>query len=310
MAVLEHNVDWLGLPIPRIAANKVHLIDVDGLAVLLVGIVAVAHIDCVVGNVFLHHIPRAAAQAETFALADGVKPVALVLANLLACFKFDDVALLLAKMTTNKVVVVYLAKEADALAVLAVGIRQLCLLGDAAHFLFGERSDWEHQVRQLLVGDLSKEVGLILYRVDRRGEIVLAVDKVGSGIMPSGSHIEVLSPALLKVAELYHLIAHHIRVWSESALDCAQSILHNIVPVFLVQRNNFERQTIAVSNGCAHLNIFFCRAVALVCIHSDTDIKQRQVVAFFLEFVHHDSAVDTTRNQCSNFHLFCSPKSF
>ena len=89
-------------------------------------------------------------------------------------------------------------------------------------------------MHQLLVGNLREEVGLVLHRVDRRGEIFAPVDNGGRGVVSGGCYVEVLAPTLLEVAELYHLVAHHVGVWRQPASDGAQRIFHHVVPVFLV----------------------------------------------------------------------------
>ena len=84
VAVLEHDVDRLGLSLPRVSADEVHLVEVERLAILLVGVVSAADVDSVVSHVLLHHIPRASAQPQALALSDGVVMGAVVLADLLA----------------------------------------------------------------------------------------------------------------------------------------------------------------------------------------------------------------------------------
>ena len=49
-------------------------------------------VDDVLADVFLDDKPRAAAQSHALALADGVKPVALVMANEFARLQFHHVA--------------------------------------------------------------------------------------------------------------------------------------------------------------------------------------------------------------------------
>ena len=211
-----------------------HLVEVERLAILLVGVVSAADVDSVVSHVLLHHIPRSAAQPQALALTDGVEPESAMLADFLACLQLDDVALLLAQMAADEVVVVDFAQEAYSLAVLAVGVGQFRLLRYAPHLLLRHRADGERQVHQLLVGNLREEVGLVLHRGDRRGEIFAPVDNGGRGVVSGGCYVEVLAPTLLEVAELYHLVAHHVGVWRQPASDGAQRIFHHVVPVFLV----------------------------------------------------------------------------
>ena len=74
------------------AVQTVEVADEEVLAVGCLRVVAVAHIEDVGFDVLLHHKPRAAAQAKTLALADGVKPMALVSTYLLSRFQLYHVA--------------------------------------------------------------------------------------------------------------------------------------------------------------------------------------------------------------------------
>ena len=114
-----------------------HLVEVQHSAKLLLGAVAVAHINHVILRVLFHHIPRTAAQAEAFALSDGVEPKSIVLAEFFAGFNLNNRSLFHAEMTADEIVVVDLPKEANALTIFAIGIGQVRFLSNAAHFFFG-----------------------------------------------------------------------------------------------------------------------------------------------------------------------------
>ena len=105
-----------------------HLIERQRAPILLGSAVAVAHIDDVVFHVLAHHIPRATAQAQSLALADGVEPIATVLAQLAPRFEFDYGARLLAQMATDKVIIIDLPQETDTLAITPMGVGQVGIL--------------------------------------------------------------------------------------------------------------------------------------------------------------------------------------
>ena len=83
----------------------------QGVAILLLGVVAVAYIDYIVMNILLDNIPWAAAKSEPFALAYRVKPESVVFSDFSPGFKFDDCSFLYSEMAIYEVIVVYFAEE-------------------------------------------------------------------------------------------------------------------------------------------------------------------------------------------------------
>ena len=63
----------------RYLGQSMKILDHELLLMCLDGLIAFHNIQDVVFHVFLHHIPRTAAQSKSFALADGVEPMSLVL---------------------------------------------------------------------------------------------------------------------------------------------------------------------------------------------------------------------------------------
>src|SRR5205814_1396503 len=86
--------------------------------------IRVRNVNAIGGRVFLHDIPRAAPQADAFALPDGVKPETAMTRQDAAGLKLDDFASLFAQVIPDKLRILDLAEKTDALAVLAIAIRQ------------------------------------------------------------------------------------------------------------------------------------------------------------------------------------------
>ena len=149
------------LLIKRIKGDPVHIAHHEPILLLRLRVIAAADVDDVLLDVFLDDEPRATAEIEAFTLADGVEPEALVLAEDLAGFEFDDRTFLLAKEALDELVVVDLAEEADALRVLAMSRRELGFFGNATHLTFGHRADREKAMADLQAGELREEVGLV-----------------------------------------------------------------------------------------------------------------------------------------------------
>lgn len=126
-------------------------------AVLLPRVISVGHENNVFLNVFLDNKPRTATEAEALSLADGVKPIAVMSANLAPRFKLNDIAFLLSEELAEKTAVIDFSEEADALAVAALGWREMVRGGDVSHLFFVEVSDWQQEFPNLLAGQLREK---------------------------------------------------------------------------------------------------------------------------------------------------------
>ena len=71
-------------------------------------IIPMAHIEDVFFNIISHYKPRSSSHSKPLTLANGVKPKAFVLANLLARLKLNDVSRLLAEVSPDIFIIVYL----------------------------------------------------------------------------------------------------------------------------------------------------------------------------------------------------------
>ncbi len=198
-------------------------------------------------------------------------------------------------MPADEVVVVYLSEKAYPLAVLSEGIGHTGLGGDSAHIAFGDVAQREKEMRKLFVGDARQEVGLVFYRIDCRGEIFHAVDYRRRGIVAGGGEVELMPPALLEVAELYHFVAHDVGVRRKPRAHGAEGVLHHILPVFLMQRHYLQRQVELLGVVAAHLDILFGRAVAFAVVHPDADVEKVQVMSLLHQSVGGHGAVNAAR---------------
>ena len=96
---------------PGVARNPVHLVEHDFAPILFLRVIAATHVDYVVVYVLAHDVPRAAAQAQALALADGVEPEAAVLAQLPSRLQFNNRPGALAQVAANEVVIVYVTRK-------------------------------------------------------------------------------------------------------------------------------------------------------------------------------------------------------
>ena len=274
-------------------------------AVLELGVPAMGYEDDVFLDVLLDDEPGTATEAEAFALPYGVEPEALVTTYDLTGLDVDDTSFLLAHELTYEVVVVDLAEEADALAVLAVGTGQVGVEGDAAHLFLHQMADGEDGVGELLVGELCEEVGLVLDGVFGRAEpcASLLVDD-GGGVVASGYLVVVVTYLLLEGSELDEAVAHDVGVGGEAALDAVDGIAHDEVPVFLLQVGDLEGETVFASRGLGEFDVFLGGAGRVFTLHAYLDVMEVGLVSLFAQLVYDYGAVYATGNEDGNgFHL-------
>ena len=221
-------------------------------------VVAMREIDDVAADVFLHHKPRPAAEAQTLTLAYRGKPMALVSAHKAARLYLYSVALALAEIHTEIVVVVDLAEETDALRILAARIDETVLQGDATHLLFHQMPDGEDGFLKLPLIELRKEVGLVLDRVGTGAEPFPAIAvSLRSGIVSGGDEVVVAAALVVEGAELDEAIAHNIGVGSIAVADLLHRVVRHAVPILTVTAHNLKTASVATAEGGSHLKVFF-----------------------------------------------------
>ena len=145
--------------------DEVQVGQAEVMTVLQPGVPAVRHEHDVLPYVLLDDEPGAAPESQPLPLADGVEPVSAMRADDLSRLDVDDASLLLSHKSAQEIVVVYLAQEADALAVLPAGRGQSGLYRDVPHLLLHQVSYGEERVLQLVIRELGEEVRLVLHGV-------------------------------------------------------------------------------------------------------------------------------------------------
>ena len=129
----------------HLMGEEMEIVEGEILLVCRLGVVAMAHVEDVVLHVLLDDKPWTAAKAQALALTDGVKPQALVLADALARLQLYHIARVLAQITADIVIIIDLPQEADALAILALGIHQMLLLSYLSNFIFHMMTDRKYR---------------------------------------------------------------------------------------------------------------------------------------------------------------------
>ena len=91
------------------------VVDGERLLVGCLGVVAMGHIEDIVGDILLDYKPGTTTEAESLALADGVEPQTLVATYAATSLQLDDISGIVAEITLDVIVVINLAEEAYAL---------------------------------------------------------------------------------------------------------------------------------------------------------------------------------------------------
>ena len=248
--------------------DEVEVCQTEVVSILQLRVPAIRHKDDVLLDILLHNEPRTTTQAQAFPLTDGVEPKAFVLSDNLTRFDVYNLSLLFAHKTTQKIVIVYLSKEANALTILASGTRQFCIEGNLAHLFFHEMAYRENGMSELFVTELRKEVGLVLDRVFSCSEPHLTVPLDVCGVMACGYVIVTVPYPLLKRAELDETVAHHVGIGRKTFLYSLDSIANDLLPVFLLKVGHLEFQP--VLSGCClrEFYVLFCRTRRVFPVHT------------------------------------------
>ena len=290
--------------LPGVVGNEMKVFQAELVAVLFFGIVSVGDVDDVFFNVLVDYKPGTAAEAQSFALADGVEPEASVGAEFPPGLQFDDGSGTFSEEAADEIVVVDFSEETDALAVFAAGTGQAGVEGYLTDFFLEVVAQGKEQAGNLQVVDLGEEVGLVLDGVFGGREPGAAVDLGGRGIVAGGNLVVGVTGFFIEAAELDEFVAHHVGVGGEAAAYLIEGIADHALPVFLVEVDDLQFQSVFPGGGSGQFDVFFGGAAqSVVGVHADADIKQIGTMALFAQQVYGYGTVHSSRYQCCYVHL-------
>ncbi len=174
-----------------------------------------------------------------------------------ARLQLDYLSLLFSKVSTYEIIIIDFTQEAYTLRILSFGRRQTALPCLGSYFAFQHIADGKHQLFDLKIIYLTEEVRLVFHMVLSRRKINFSVHICRRAVVSRCNLIEAMTPFLLETAELYQLIAHHIRIGRKSPADSLYRIADHILPILLLQGNNLETTTILLGNVSRNLYILF-----------------------------------------------------
>ena len=195
-------------------------------------------------------------------LTNGVEPIAGVLALLLPACPLDDVAPGLSQVEADKIPVVDLAQEADALAVGAVFGRQVEFGGEGAHLVLVQVPDGQAEPSELRRAQVGEEIGLVLDPIGRAPKPITARGLLNAGVVPRGDLLALARYPLIKGTELDALVAPDVRARGAPQAQLGQRILDDVRAVLALQRHDFEWNPELFAGGAGVGQIRFPRAVA------------------------------------------------
>ena len=181
--------------------------------------------------------------------------------NSLVGLPLHNVARRFAKIAFDVFVVIDIAEEADALAILAARVDEMFAFGHFAHFVFHEMPDGKDGFLQLPTINLREKIGLIFHWVGTCREPFAAVDPLGLRIMSRGDEGIIVTHFLVESAKFDEPIAHHVGVGCVAGAHLFHGVARHLVPIFAVAIHNFELAAIALGHGCRHLHILFAVAI-------------------------------------------------
>ncbi len=200
----------------------------------------VGDVDDIGLRIFPHYVPGPSAQAQPLALANGVEPVALVRPQKAPRFAFADIAGALTQMAGDKVAVADFAQKTNPLTVFAVLGRQTVAGGQLPHLGFAQMANGEQGSGQLGLGEVGKEIGLVLDRIGGALEQEAVAFLFDAGVVARGYFVVGGIDAVVKGAEFDPLVAKDIRAGGAPGLQFGQGVGDHLVEVFGLQGDNLQ----------------------------------------------------------------------
>jgi hypothetical protein len=101
------------------------------------------------------------------------------------------------------------------------------------------------------------------------------------------------------------LVAHDIRAWRATGSEFVEGVGDDGVEIFLLQRDDVERDIELLTAGSDVAEIFLPRALAEsghLIFEPDLEIKGAEIVTFLSQESQSDRAVDASRQEHGDFH--------
>ena len=236
----------------------------------------VADDDAVVFRVQFDHINRLGrGDAQAFALADGVKLNAVVMAEDVAVQIHDFAAMLLHEVRRlEKAAVIVVRHEADFHALLLVGGLELAMPRHFARVALGLFAERKNRPRQLVLPQREKEITLVLLQIASALEQItpgaptsVGADSLSASATAAGCRRSPLRPfhsrkmsrgneiraelvrAVNEPAEFQILIAHHARIRRAAGLVFVGKVLDDVLLEFRRLVNEIIRDVELVADG-------------------------------------------------------------
>ena len=236
-------------------------------------------------------------QADALALADGVAVQAAMLADRLAGGVRDRSGGV-GDMPLQEVLHRHLAEEADALAVLAFGVRQLRVGGELAHLGLQQFADREDRLRELFLAEQREEVGLILVRVEAFEEVERPVGvRAATRVMAGRDDVEaVLERLAQEDPELHLAVADDVGVRGEALAVAVDQVLDDRLTVVLDEVDDPEGQAEVLCYRLGVAHVVLPRAFAgegqAFLVHPGAEVGRMHLMPLLLQQKGRHGAID------------------
>ena len=229
-------------------------------------------------------------------LTNGVKPQSAVHADFLFRFQFQHFARVFAKKAADIIIIINLAKKANALAVFTFGIDKMFAFGNLSHLSLLVMTNGKYGLLQLPIVYLCKEVGLVFHWVGTRNQPFLAVNPFRLGIMSRCDEVVFVSALLMKCAKLNQSVAHHVGIGCKSRLHLVHRVACNLLPILLMAVNHLQFAPETFGYSSRHLQVFFgCTIPFFRFFGANLDVKAVGVQSKLVKLVHHHRTIYPSR---------------
>ena len=307
-----------GARLRRHARDPAGLVGRQGLRQQPRMVVALHHVQGVVGDILARHIPGVAAaigvlvglhaaDADALALAQGVKTQAHVFAHGLAVGRLHG-ARLVRQVAVQEFAERALANKTDARRILLLRIRQGQLFGDLAHLRFRDFTERKQGLGQLRLVQAVQEVALVLAGVDGLEQLEAARVRrrlAHARIVARGDQVGAQGHGVVEESlELDFGVAQHVRVRRAAGLVFAQEIGEDAVLVFGSEIDGLDIDADDVGHA-GRIDPVLARGAVfrIVVIFPVFHEQADDFIALFLQHPCRDRGIDPARHADNDFLL-------
>ena len=210
-----------------------------------------------------------------------MEPVPFVRSDAASGLDFYHRSFPFAQETAYEIIIINLSQETNALTIPAFGRWQTLRFRNAPHLFFHQVAHRKHQLCHLQTVNLRQKVRLVFHGVACRTQPYLTVPLAYRGIMSRGDFVVPVSHLLFKASEFDKLVAHHVRIRSQSPPGTLHGVAHHKFPILLLQVHHLKVQAVTACRSRRKLYVLLGRTAQPFVLHSYLNIKQIRLISHF-----------------------------